>query len=135
MITCVDTTVFYCVCQFKSDNKKIAKVSKKGVVKGKKFGTTKVTVISKKNTKKKKSISIKVVKPVKSVGINEKQVFLGEGATLRLHESVAGPKGSFKKVKWVSSDESVATVTKDGGIVAIKAGVVTITAIALDGTN
>ena len=42
--------------KFKSSNKKIATVTSKGVVKGKKPGKVKITVTSKKNKKQKKSL-------------------------------------------------------------------------------
>lgn len=45
---------------FKSGNKKIATVSSKGVVKGKKAGKVKITVTAKANKKLKKSVTMKV---------------------------------------------------------------------------
>lgn len=53
-------------CKFKSSNKKIATVSSKGVVKGKKAGKVKITVTAKK-TKQKKTVTITVKKQAKKV--------------------------------------------------------------------
>lgn len=53
-------------CNFKSSNKKIATVSSKGVVKGKKAGKVKITVTAKKN-KQKKTVKITVKKQAKKV--------------------------------------------------------------------
>lgn len=53
-------------CNFKSSNKKIATVSSKGVVKGKKAGKVKITVTAKK-TKQKKTVTITVKKQAKKV--------------------------------------------------------------------
>lgn len=55
-------------CKFKSSNKKIATVSSKGVVKGKKAGKVKITVTAKKN-KQKKTVKITVKKQAKKVVI------------------------------------------------------------------
>ena len=53
-------------CKFKSSNKKIATVSSKGVVKGKKAGKVKITVTAKKN-KQRKTVKITVKKKAKKV--------------------------------------------------------------------
>ena len=57
---------------FKSSNKKIATVSSKGVIKGKKAGKVKITVTSKSNKKQKKVIKITVKKKQKSTVTTEK---------------------------------------------------------------
>ena len=49
---------------YKSKNKKIAKVTKKGVVKGVKEGNTKITVTAKKNKKVKTTVKVKVTPAV-----------------------------------------------------------------------
>lgn len=58
--------------KFKSSNKKIATVSSKGVVKGKKAGKVKITVTSKSNKKQKKVIKITVKKKQKAAATTEK---------------------------------------------------------------
>lgn len=62
---------------YKSSNKKVATVSKKGVVTAKKKGTAKITVTSKSNKKLKKTIKITVRKSVpmnKSIFVSAQQV-------------------------------------------------------------
>lgn len=59
--------------KFKSSNKKIATVSNKGVVKGKKTGKVKITVTSKSNKKQKKVIKITVKKKQNTTATTEKQ--------------------------------------------------------------
>lgn len=59
--------------KFKSSNKKIATVSNKGVVKGKKAGKVKITVTSKSNKKQKKVIKITVKKKQNTTATTEKQ--------------------------------------------------------------
>ena len=58
--------------KFKSSNKKIATVSSKGVVKGKKAGKVKITVTSKSNKKQKKVVKITVKKKQKAAATTEK---------------------------------------------------------------
>lgn len=58
--------------KFKSSNKKIATVSSKGIVKGKKAGKVKITVTSKSNKKQKKVIKITVKKKPNATVTTEK---------------------------------------------------------------
>lgn len=120
---------------YKSSNKKIATVSSKGVIKGIKTGTAKITVTSKKNKKKKDTIKVKVVKnAVTKVKLNKTKTNLSIGGTMNLKASVTAKKGSYKKVKWSTSNSKIATV-KSGKVYAKKAGTVKITAKALDGSG
>ena len=116
-------------------NKKIATVSSKGVLHGKKVGTTKVTVTSKKNPKKSAVITVKVKKPVTKVKLNSSSATVLTGATRTLKASVTPSSGAYTKVKWSSSDKSVATVTQTGVVSGIKKGTATIRATACDGSN
>lgn len=121
---------------YKSANTKIATVSKKGVVKGKKLGTTKVTVTSAKNTKKKKTIKITVTNPVKKVTLNKKNLTLSPNGSEKLKVTVKAPKkNSYKGVKWTTSNKKVATVTKKGVVKAVGEGTAKITVKALDGSG
>ena len=82
-------------------------------------GTLKITVSDKAPT----------VIPVQSVTVTGKQKLV-EGASTTLTATVAPADATDKTVTWKSSDESVATVDKDGVVTAKKAGTVTITATA-----
>ena len=82
-------------------------------------GTLKITVSDKAPT----------VIPVQSVTVTGKQELV-EGASTTLTATVAPADATDKTVTWKSSDESVATVDKDGVVTAKKAGTVTITATA-----
>lgn len=60
---------------------------------------------------------------------------LKEGETVELKATVGPENATDKSVTWISSDERVATVSKDGKVTAVKAGSVKITATAVSGKN
>jgi uncharacterized protein YjdB len=121
---------------YRSLNSNVATVSASGVVKGKKKGSTKIIVTSKKNTSKKTSIKVKVTSsPVTKVALNYSLASVEKGKTISLKATVTGKSGCVKKVAWRSSDPSVATVDKKGKVTPLKAGTATITATAIDGSK
>ena len=122
---------------YKSSNKKIATVTSKGVVKGKKKGTVKITAISKKNKKVKARIKIKV-KDLKasSVKLNTTAKTVASGKTTTLKATVKGATGFYNQgVTWKSSNTKVATVTSKGVVKGISAGQATITATEKGGSK
>ena len=121
---------------YSSKNKKIATVSSKGVVKGIKAGSTKVTVTSKKNKKKKATITVKVYKgAVTKVAFAKTSGKLDVDKKETLTPTVSAKSGACKTLYWSSSDEKVATVNSKGEITALSEGKVTITAQAIDGSG
>ncbi len=118
-----------------SSNKKVAPVNGKGVVTGRKVGTAKITVASKKNPKKKTTVTVKVLKgKVTNVKLDKsaESIFVGDSITLK--PTVTATAGGKKNVVWSSSKKEVATV-KNGTVVAVAPGTTTITAKAIDGTG
>lgn len=121
---------------YKSANKKIATVNKKGQVKGVKVGKTKITVTSTKNKKKKATIKVVVKKAaVKKVTISAKKATLAVGAKKTLKATVTPKKNVSKKIAWSSSKKSIATVSAKGVVKGKKEGTATITAKAADGSG
>lgn len=121
---------------YKSSNKKIATVSKKGVITGKKAGTAKITVASAKNSKKKAVVTVKVVKgKVTGIRLNKTSGSLTVGDTEALKATVKISKGGSKDVVWTTSNRKVATVSKKGVVRAVGAGTAAITVKAADGTG
>lgn len=122
---------------WKSSNKKIATVSSKGVVTGKKKGTVKITATSKKNKKVKATITIKV-KNLKatSVKLDQTKATVALDGTTTLKATVKGAKGFYNQgVKWTSSNKAVATVSSKGVVTAKKVGTATITATDKSGSK
>lgn len=121
---------------YKSANSKIASVSSKGVVKGKKAGSTKITVTSKKNSKKKASIKVTVKKgAVTSVALDQTTGTINVGDTVALNATVKAKKGADKTIAWKSSSDAVATVSSKGVVTAVAPGSAVITAQAIDGSG
>lgn len=120
---------------YTSSNKKIAKVTAAGKVKGVKTGRCKVTVTSKKNKKKKAKITVVVVKKVTSVSITKPKTSLYVGNSMTLKATVKPASGSFKKVTWTTSNKAIATVSSTGVVKGIQAGNVTIKATSVEGTK
>ena len=112
---------------FTSSNKKVASVSKKGIVKAKKKGSTTITA-SVKGTAKRTSFKLKVKKRIKI-----KKITLSGKNTAHVGEQIAltttlSPKNTTDDTLVFSSNNpSVATVNKDGVVTSHHAGKVTIT--------
>lgn len=120
---------------YKTANKKVATVSSKGKVKGVKLGSTKITVTSKANSKKKTTFKVQVTNPVKKVYLSKTQATLKLGEKTTLKAVVNPTKNACKALKLASSNKKVATVDAKGNVVAKAVGVANITATAVDGTG
>ncbi len=125
--------------KYKSSKKKVATVTKKGVIKAskKKTGTAKITIISKQNKKKKAYVTVKVVAgKVTKVAFDKTSLELTAGATDTIKATVKTKgKKANKALVWASSDATVAKVDAKGVVTAVAPGTATITATSTDGTN
>ena len=120
---------------YKTSNKKVVAVNAKGKITAKKKGTAKIYVISKADKKKKCTITVTVGTPVTKVKLNKTKSTMTVGKKQTLKATVTPKKASSKAVVWKSSNKKVATVTSKGVVKAKKAGTVTITATAKDGSG
>ena len=119
--------------KYKTSNKKIATISKNGIIRAKKKGTVTIIAIAKNNKKAKATTKVTVGKVVKTLKFKEgtkKTVTAGKKFTL--HPTYSPKKASTKAVTFKSSNKKVATVTSKGKVTAKKAGKVTITATCKD---
>lgn len=73
--------------------------------------------------------------PVTSISVSETEANIETGKTLELTVTIAPDDARNKTVTWSSSDETVATVSQEGTVTAVKAGEATITAATNDGTE
>ena len=86
------------------------------------------------NSSTKDGSSSKAVKVTK-LKLNHSKITLKKGKSQTLKVTVYPSKASNKKVKWISSNKKVATVTQKGLVKAIKAGTAKITVTAKDGSK
>lgn len=109
---------------YSSSNKNVATVSSKGVIKGIKAGTARITV---KSGSKKVTITVTVpkVSTQKISGINS-AITLLRGKTSQLKPKLS-PSNSDDKISYSTSDSKVVTVNAKGVITAKKKGTAVIT--------
>ncbi|QBO35123.1 hypothetical protein EQG49_00955 [Periweissella cryptocerci] len=121
---------------FKSSNKRILTINKQGIAKAKRAGKVTITVRSQHDQKQRK-VTIQVHPLVKTMKIVAKypELHAGHGR----HETIALTtkvnKNAINKVSWKVSNKRIARITKNGQVIGKKAGWVTITAKAKDGSN
>jgi uncharacterized protein YjdB len=118
-----------------TSDKSVATVSKVGLVKGIKKGTAKITctiTAGKKNYSL--TATVTIVEPAKSIKINNKIKTLIVGDTYDLNRTLS-PKSSNDKTTWTSSDKTIVNPDKNGKIVGLKAGKVTVKAKTLSGKS
>ncbi len=109
---------------YSSSKKKVATVSRSGLITAKSYGKATITVkYGKKSYKIKVTVSRPKVESIKNVPA---QKTLKKGKKLTLKPKLY-PAGSKEKLTFVSSNKKIATVNKNGKITAKKKGTVTIT--------
>lgn len=112
---------------YKSSNTKIASVSSKGTVKGKKTGSVTITATSKVNKKVKASVKLKV-KDLKPSKISIPAALSLTNGKKAIVKATVSPAGVYAPVKFGSSNTKVATVSSTGTVTAKSAGKAVITA-------
>lgn len=120
--------------EWSSSNKKVATVNSKGKVVAKNYGTA-VIKVKVKGTNKVAKCTVKVGTPVKSVKLNTKTLNMFTKQSKKLTATFTPKKVTVPGVTYTSSNKKVATVDKNGKVVAKKAGTAVITATAKDGTG
>lgn len=105
--------------KFTSSNRKVVLVNSKGLLKGLKEGTARITAASKINPKKKASITVSVTKDVlvTSISLNKTKIIVDEfnkdDIELKV-KKILPANAKNKDINWSSSDEDVADVDDDG---------------------
>ena len=115
-----------------SSNKKIASVSKAGLVKASKPGTCTITA---KSGKKTFTCKVTVKQGVTKIKLNKTNLKLKEGKEFALKATVTPDNAANKKITWSSDNKNVATVNSKGVIKAVGSGSAEITATAADGSG
>ena len=121
--------------KWSSSNPSVASVSKDGVVTALSIGTAQISVCSADGTMKaSKEIMVTAQRPVTSLSLNAKTKTLKKGKSFQIKASVKPANAMIKTLKYVSSNPSVAKVSKKGKITARKKGSCIITVTTTDGT-
>jgi hypothetical protein len=119
---------------YKVSNKKIATVTKKGLVKAKKPGKTKVVV---KAGSKKVTVKVVVKKIKKKVTkvTATKSITVAVGEKQKIKTSVKPAKATLKTLTFTSKNKKVATVNAKGAVKGVAEGSVKVVVKAVDGSK
>ncbi|MBE6045176.1 MAG: hypothetical protein E7221_00550 [Clostridiales bacterium] len=121
--------------KWKSSNKNIVSVNKRGIITAKKKGTAYITVYSKTKKRIKDRVKITVTVPVTSVLLGGSTIYVKQGEQKRIVSSVKPSDASNKSLGWTSSDNTIASVSSNGVVLGKQKGMVTIRATANDGSG
>jgi len=122
--------------EWTSDNVDVATVDQDGKVECIGAGTANITAKAKDGSGLAATCTVTVKNvevPVTSIKLNWENVELKVGESRELTATVTPESASNKRIKWSSSDDTVAVVDASGKVTAKKEGVVTITATTEDG--
>lgn len=111
----------------------IAKVSEDGIVTAVAPGNTQILALSHYNREIKDACEVTVIQPATGIALDKTQIELIEEESMQLRANVLPENASNKGVSWTSSDMSIAMISQDGMLYAIKPGKATIMATAVDG--
>lgn len=123
---------------WKSSDKSVATVSSTGKVTGVGVGDVKITCTTKDGGYQKTcKVTVKYTDPtlnqkVLGVKLDKANIAIKKGSTYTLHAKIVPADAWNRKVKWVSSDTSVATV-EDGVVKAVGKGTAIVSVVTDDG--
>ncbi|MBE5967735.1 MAG: Ig domain-containing protein [Lachnospiraceae bacterium] len=118
-----------------SSNEKVASVNSKGKVVGISYGFATIKAITKDGTELEASCEIEVVKPVQRVLLDKGSISMMAGESKKLKATISPKNATYNTINWTSSDDSIAMVDENGVVTALKAGKVSISASAEDGSS
>ena len=118
-----------------SSNKKIATVNQSGTVVAKKVGKCTIKASATDGSGVSATCSVRIIKRVGSLKISRAYMKMMEGTSKRLKAKVSPKKASIKRLKWSSSDTSIAVVSGNGKVTALTPGLIQITVKTTDGSK
>ena len=120
---------------YESDNEAVATVTSHGVVNGISNGTCQITVTSKHDPSVTATIAVSVITWGKKLALEAASSSVLVGNTVQLTPVFQPAETSIQKAAYKSSNPHIATVDASGLVTGVKAGKVTITATAIDGSK
>lgn len=124
------------LAKWSSSNESIATVDENGLVTAVSGGKAVISATSMDGKNVKGSTTVQVIQPVTGIKLRENEIRVGAGSLGYLHAEMVPSNATNTKVRWSSSDTSIATVSGDGltgTVQALRWGKVTITAKSEDG--
>ena len=119
------------------DQEAYATIDENGILSAKERGDVTVTVTSKEETDKPKSVTIKIKvrQPAQTLMLNETTVNIGKGSSYQLEATVGPELADDKSVVWTSDNAEIADVSSKGSIKAKSCGECNITCTTHDGSG
>lgn len=121
--------------KWKTSKKKVATVSSSGKVKAKKLGTAYITATAKDGSGAFARCKVRVVRMAKKLRLNKYNATVLVGDTLKLKAKITPKNATVKKVKWSTSDKTIAEVDSTGRVLGVAEGIVKIKAKTTDGSK
>ena len=119
-----------------SSDKKVAKVSSKGIVTPVKAGSCKVTATARDGSGAKYTVNIKVIQPVTGVSLRYESYNVGVNCKLTIKPTIKPSDATNKNMTWTVDDPTIATVTSSGAnavVRGLKWGTTTLHGVTEDG--
>lgn len=113
----------------------VASINKKGLVTGKKVGTTVIKCKANDKSGEVAKCTVRVVNPVKAFTLSDNYMTLSEGRSKTIKAKVSPANATIKKIVWTSSDTNIAIVSTKGKVTGIAEGTCVITGTVKDGSG
>ena len=129
----IPTDAYYKGIIWKSTDENVVTVSQTGEVIATGYGTASVIVCSEKDENTADTCIVNVYEHTTGVNISQSNTEVNVGETIGLSAYTIPQGTTDNELVWRSSNEEVATVNSNGKVTALKVGVCTISATAIDG--
>lgn len=120
---------------WKSSRKSVVTVSKKGVVRGKRYGKATITAAAEDGSKTKAKLRVLVGRRVTGVSLDASRINVDVKGAVKLQAKVFPANATKRKLSFCSSDRSIAAVSSTGVIHGKSEGKTKITVSAKDGSG
>ena len=120
-------------CTFASSNESAAVVDEEGNVTGVAPGKAVITVLA--SNGKTAKCAVTVYREAEAVLLDENPAAVSVGKKITLKAVVLPEDAANRKVKWITGDKTIAAINAKGVLVPKRAGTVTVTARAADGSG